>query len=82
MQIDRSKKYCVFQEGDRLSDEDLLKFLADIKKTSTPQRRIKTIPGFDLFSISCATFFFAFFLQSVKNNDAPQVFFFFIWPLH
>ncbi|XP_040897522.1 dedicator of cytokinesis protein 8 isoform X3 [Toxotes jaculatrix] len=33
------------QEGDRLSDEDLLKFLADIKKTSTPQRRIKTIPG-------------------------------------
>ncbi|XP_058491791.1 dedicator of cytokinesis protein 8 isoform X1 [Solea solea] len=33
------------QEGDRLSDEDLLKFLADIKKNSTPQRRIKTIPG-------------------------------------
>uniref|UniRef100_A0A3B3UX66 Dedicator of cytokinesis C/D N-terminal domain-containing protein n=1 Tax=Poecilia latipinna TaxID=48699 RepID=A0A3B3UX66_9TELE len=33
------------QEGDRLSDEDLLKFLADIKKSSTPQRRIKTIPG-------------------------------------
>ncbi|XP_041855097.1 dedicator of cytokinesis protein 8 isoform X1 [Melanotaenia boesemani] len=33
------------QEGDRLSDEDLLKFLAEIKKTSNPQRRIKTIPG-------------------------------------
>ncbi|CAN9513088.1 unnamed protein product [Ophioblennius macclurei] len=33
------------QEGDRLSDEDLLKFLGEIKKTSTPQRRIKTIPG-------------------------------------
>ncbi|XP_038558970.1 dedicator of cytokinesis protein 8 isoform X2 [Micropterus salmoides] len=33
------------QEGDRLSDEDLLKFLAEIKKTSTPQRRFKTIPG-------------------------------------
>ncbi|XP_061585333.1 dedicator of cytokinesis protein 8 isoform X2 [Cololabis saira] len=33
------------QEGDRLSDEDLLKFLADIKKNSTPQRRVKTIPG-------------------------------------
>ncbi|XP_040011297.1 dedicator of cytokinesis protein 8 isoform X3 [Xiphias gladius] len=33
------------QEGDRLSDEDLLKFLADIKKTSAPQRRIKTISG-------------------------------------
>uniref|UniRef100_A0A3B3VZK5 C2 DOCK-type domain-containing protein n=1 Tax=Poecilia latipinna TaxID=48699 RepID=A0A3B3VZK5_9TELE len=34
-----------YKEGDRLSDEDLLKFLADIKKSSTPQRRIKTIPG-------------------------------------
>uniref|UniRef100_A0A3B4YNS5 Dedicator of cytokinesis 8 n=1 Tax=Seriola lalandi dorsalis TaxID=1841481 RepID=A0A3B4YNS5_SERLL len=33
------------QEGDRLSDEDLLKFLADIKKTSAPQRRIKMISG-------------------------------------
>ncbi|XP_061674213.1 dedicator of cytokinesis protein 8 [Syngnathoides biaculeatus] len=33
------------QEGDRLSDEDLLKFLYEIKKTSTPQRRIKTISG-------------------------------------
>ncbi|XP_037536915.1 dedicator of cytokinesis protein 8 [Nematolebias whitei] len=33
------------QEGDRLSDEDLLKFLSEIKKTSAPQRRIKTIPG-------------------------------------
>uniref|UniRef100_A0A671TU83 Dedicator of cytokinesis 8 n=1 Tax=Sparus aurata TaxID=8175 RepID=A0A671TU83_SPAAU len=33
------------QEGDRLSDEDLLKFLSEIKKTSTPQRRIKIIPG-------------------------------------
>ncbi|XP_034026414.1 dedicator of cytokinesis protein 8 isoform X2 [Thalassophryne amazonica] len=33
------------QEGDRLSDEDLLKFLAEIKKSSTPQRRVKTISG-------------------------------------
>ncbi|XP_035847813.1 dedicator of cytokinesis protein 8 isoform X2 [Sander lucioperca] len=32
------------QEGDRLSDEDLLKFLSEIKKTSN-QRRVKTIPG-------------------------------------
>uniref|UniRef100_A0A7N8XF84 Dedicator of cytokinesis 8 n=1 Tax=Mastacembelus armatus TaxID=205130 RepID=A0A7N8XF84_9TELE len=30
----------------RLSDEDLLKVLAEIKKTSNPQRRIKTIPGY------------------------------------
>lgn len=36
---------CVCQEGDRLSDEDLLKFLSEIKKTSNPQRRIKTISG-------------------------------------
>uniref|UniRef100_A0A8C7ME32 Dedicator of cytokinesis 8 n=1 Tax=Oncorhynchus kisutch TaxID=8019 RepID=A0A8C7ME32_ONCKI len=33
------------QEGDRLSDEDLFKFLADIKKFSSLQRRIKTISG-------------------------------------
>lgn len=36
---------CVCQEGDRLSDEDLIKFLGEIKKTSAPQRRFKTIPG-------------------------------------
>ncbi|KAG5841269.1 hypothetical protein ANANG_G00197760 [Anguilla anguilla] len=33
------------QEGDRLSDEDLFKFLADIKRYSSLQRRIKTISG-------------------------------------
>uniref|UniRef100_A0A8C9VSN1 Dedicator of cytokinesis 8 n=1 Tax=Scleropages formosus TaxID=113540 RepID=A0A8C9VSN1_SCLFO len=33
------------QEGDRLSDEDLFKFLADIKRTSSLQRRIKTVTG-------------------------------------
>uniref|UniRef100_A0A674C059 Dedicator of cytokinesis 8 n=1 Tax=Salmo trutta TaxID=8032 RepID=A0A674C059_SALTR len=33
------------QEGDRLSDEDLFKFLADIKKFSSLHRRIKTISG-------------------------------------
>ncbi|KAJ8380780.1 hypothetical protein SKAU_G00015580 [Synaphobranchus kaupii] len=33
------------QEGDRLSDEDLFKFLADIKRYSSLQRRIKTITG-------------------------------------
>ncbi|XP_030623318.1 dedicator of cytokinesis protein 8 [Chanos chanos] len=33
------------QEGDRLSDEDLFKFLADIKRSSTLQRRVKTISG-------------------------------------
>lgn len=34
-----------------MSDEDLLKFLSEIKKTSAPQRRIKTIPGL----IACNT---------------------------
>uniref|UniRef100_A0A5F8H984 Dedicator of cytokinesis C/D N-terminal domain-containing protein n=1 Tax=Monodelphis domestica TaxID=13616 RepID=A0A5F8H984_MONDO len=33
------------QEGDRLSDEDLLKFLADYKRSSSLQRRVKSIPG-------------------------------------
>ncbi|XP_041104640.1 dedicator of cytokinesis protein 8-like isoform X1 [Polyodon spathula] len=33
------------QEGDKLSDEDLFKFLADLKRTSTLQRRIKPITG-------------------------------------
>uniref|UniRef100_A0A8D2Q3G0 Dedicator of cytokinesis 8 n=1 Tax=Varanus komodoensis TaxID=61221 RepID=A0A8D2Q3G0_VARKO len=33
------------QEGDRLSDEDLFKFLADCKRTSSLQRRVKSIPG-------------------------------------
>uniref|UniRef100_A0AAR2LG32 Dedicator of cytokinesis 8 n=1 Tax=Pygocentrus nattereri TaxID=42514 RepID=A0AAR2LG32_PYGNA len=33
------------QEGERLSDEDLFKFLADSKRTSNIQRRSKTITG-------------------------------------
>ncbi|NWR21590.1 DOCK8 protein, partial [Emberiza fucata] len=33
------------QEGDRLSDEDLFKFLADFKRSSSLQRRIKTLPA-------------------------------------
>ncbi|KFV06895.1 Dedicator of cytokinesis protein 8, partial [Tauraco erythrolophus] len=32
-------------EGDRLSDEDLFKFLADFKRSSSLQRRVKTLPG-------------------------------------
>lgn len=46
--------FLLSQEGDRLSDEDLLKFLYDIKKTSTPQRRIKTIPGFSFRLLSAS----------------------------
>uniref|UniRef100_A0A8C5K660 Dedicator of cytokinesis C/D N-terminal domain-containing protein n=1 Tax=Jaculus jaculus TaxID=51337 RepID=A0A8C5K660_JACJA len=33
------------QEEDRLSDEDLFKFLADYKRSSSLQRRVKSIPG-------------------------------------
>ncbi|XP_066499452.1 dedicator of cytokinesis protein 8 isoform X2 [Hoplias malabaricus] len=33
------------QEGERLSDEDLFKFLADNKRTSNIQRRSKTVSG-------------------------------------
>ena len=42
--------FFAFQEGDRLSDEDLLKFLSEIKKTSAPQRRVKTITGLNFSS--------------------------------
>lgn len=40
------------QEGDRLSDEDLFKFLADYKRSSSLQRRVKSIPGVLGFSLA------------------------------
>uniref|UniRef100_A0A8D0GRX6 Dedicator of cytokinesis C/D N-terminal domain-containing protein n=1 Tax=Sphenodon punctatus TaxID=8508 RepID=A0A8D0GRX6_SPHPU len=43
------------QEGDRLSDEDLFKFLADYKRSSSLQRRVKSIPGFLKLEISPAS---------------------------
>uniref|UniRef100_A0A8C3USL8 Dedicator of cytokinesis 8 n=1 Tax=Catharus ustulatus TaxID=91951 RepID=A0A8C3USL8_CATUS len=43
-----------FYEGDRLSDEDLFKFLADFKRSSSLQRRIKTLPGMLKVEISPA----------------------------
>uniref|UniRef100_A0A8C8BHX6 Dedicator of cytokinesis 8 n=1 Tax=Otus sunia TaxID=257818 RepID=A0A8C8BHX6_9STRI len=43
------------QEGDRLSDEDLFKFLADFKRSSSLQRRIKTLPGTLKLEISPAS---------------------------
>ncbi|XP_077004454.1 dedicator of cytokinesis protein 8 isoform X3 [Tamandua tetradactyla] len=42
------------QEGDRLSDEDLFKFLADYKRSSSLQRRVKSIPGLLKLEISSA----------------------------
>ncbi|KAJ7335515.1 hypothetical protein JRQ81_013456, partial [Phrynocephalus forsythii] len=42
-------------EGDRLSDEDLLKFLADFKRSSSLQRRVKSIPGLLKLEISSAS---------------------------
>uniref|UniRef100_A0A8C0ZYW0 Dedicator of cytokinesis protein 8 n=1 Tax=Castor canadensis TaxID=51338 RepID=A0A8C0ZYW0_CASCN len=42
------------QEGDRLSDEDLFKFLADYKRSSSLQRRVKSIPGSLRLEISAA----------------------------
>uniref|UniRef100_A0A8C9J3E1 Dedicator of cytokinesis 8 n=1 Tax=Piliocolobus tephrosceles TaxID=591936 RepID=A0A8C9J3E1_9PRIM len=42
------------QEGDRLSDEDLFKFLADYKRSSSLQRRVKSIPGLLRLEISTA----------------------------
>uniref|UniRef100_A0A671L6F9 Dedicator of cytokinesis 8 n=1 Tax=Sinocyclocheilus anshuiensis TaxID=1608454 RepID=A0A671L6F9_9TELE len=44
--------YCVCrQEGERLSDEDLFKFLAEIKRSSN-QRRVKIIPGYLKLEVS------------------------------
>ncbi|XP_060136033.1 dedicator of cytokinesis protein 8 isoform X4 [Zootoca vivipara] len=40
------------QEGDRLTDEDLFKFLADYKRSSSLQRRVKSIPGLLKLEIS------------------------------
>uniref|UniRef100_A0A8C0AUH5 Dedicator of cytokinesis 7 n=1 Tax=Buteo japonicus TaxID=224669 RepID=A0A8C0AUH5_9AVES len=44
------------QEGDRLSDEDLYKFLADMRRPSSVLRRLRPITGIerDLFDISPA----------------------------
>ncbi|XP_006881388.1 PREDICTED: dedicator of cytokinesis protein 8 isoform X1 [Elephantulus edwardii] len=42
------------QEGDRLSDEDLFKFLADYKRSSSLQRRVKSIPGLLKLELSSA----------------------------
>ena len=33
------------QEGDKLSDEDLYKFLADLKRQSSVIKRLKCLPG-------------------------------------
>ena len=33
------------QEGDKLSDEDLYKFLVDLKRPSSVLKRVKCIPG-------------------------------------
>ncbi|KAH0628292.1 hypothetical protein JD844_009217 [Phrynosoma platyrhinos] len=43
------------QEGDKLSDEDLFKFLADSKRSSSLQRRVKSIPGLLKLEISPAS---------------------------
>ncbi|XP_072924709.1 dedicator of cytokinesis protein 7-like [Hemitrygon akajei] len=40
------------QEEDKLSDEDLMKFIADEKKTSTLLRRQRRIPGVFRFTVS------------------------------
>ncbi|XP_045145300.1 dedicator of cytokinesis protein 8 [Echinops telfairi] len=42
------------QEGDRLSDEDLFKFLADYRRSSSLQRRVKSIPGLLRLEVSPA----------------------------
>lgn len=36
---------CVIKEGDRLSDEDLYKFLADMRRPSSVLRRLRPVTG-------------------------------------
>lgn len=43
---------CVFKEGDRLSDEDLYKFLADMRRPSSVLRRLRPITGMSMPLIS------------------------------
>ncbi|XP_005999457.1 dedicator of cytokinesis protein 8 isoform X2 [Latimeria chalumnae] len=54
------------QEGDRLSDEDLFKFLADSKRIASLQRKLKTIPGFLKLEISPAP-------ESISNCLTPEL---------
>ena len=35
----------LMQEGDRLSDDDLYKFLSDLKRPTSVLKRLKCIPG-------------------------------------
>ncbi|XP_036917609.1 dedicator of cytokinesis protein 8 isoform X1 [Sturnira hondurensis] len=54
------------QEGDRLSDEDLFKFLADYKRSSSLQRRVKSIPGLLRLEISPAS-------EVISNCLTPEL---------
>ena len=54
-------KECLYhvylQEADKLSDEDLYKFLADLKRPTSVLKRLKCIPGkFFAFSLSSLNF--------------------------
>uniref|UniRef100_A0A671PLG4 Dedicator of cytokinesis protein 8-like n=1 Tax=Sinocyclocheilus anshuiensis TaxID=1608454 RepID=A0A671PLG4_9TELE len=51
MQTDTTIFLISYPTGERLSDEDLFKFLADIKRSSG-QRRVKIIPGFLRLEVS------------------------------
>ncbi|XP_061484809.1 dedicator of cytokinesis protein 8 isoform X2 [Rhineura floridana] len=54
------------QEGDRLSDEDLFKFLADYKRSSSLQRRVKSIPGLLKLEISPAS-------ENLSSSLSPEL---------
>lgn len=44
------------QESDKLSDDDLFKLLADVKKPSVLLKKLKCVPGEILFVIFCYSY--------------------------
>jgi len=42
---------CCCQEADKLSDEDLYKFLVELKKPSYALKKLKCLPGVSAFSL-------------------------------
>ncbi|KAG1678326.1 Dedicator of cytokinesis protein 7 [Nymphon striatum] len=44
-------KFILYQEGDKLRDEDLYKFLADLKRPASVLKRLKCIPGINLINL-------------------------------
>lgn len=49
---------CILKEGDRLSDEDLYKYLADMRRPSSVLRRLRPVTGNIMQCYFCEGIFF------------------------